>query len=271
MVYMQTEPRIARTRPPHPNQEMPIVIDDGIRNCVADLADRQERHEAKQHGKREGCSFTKLQQKNIDDLIRKHGITRPIYVWERGEEWVIVDGHKVYEAAERIKAPYEVRIVDLASTEDAKAWRWYVNVSANRRLTEDAIVFQFLNKFQDVIEEWRQQGKENQGWRKNTGSEHPKSKLFEDREKMNWMLKAAEVCQTTKYHIEKTQDLWRAAQSVAKLTEEERAALTSKQIDNIKKIENGVAAVLSGASSKSVRYIERSCEKTSGKNREISI
>ncbi len=224
-----------------------LVIDKEIKNAVRDAKPRDPKHDTKTSSERHGCDFAELQKENLTALIgakdaigmlgEGRKIDRPIYVWRRDGELVIVDGIKTYELAKEYDLSVEVKELAFANIEDAKTWRWYVNVAANRQLPEDARVWGFLQEFDWMIQQWSDEGSKNQG----------KKRLSSNSEKVNWRERAAELCQTTKSRIDAVYELRRAAEKVALLSDDDRKNLSDEEQAKIKIIEDGVNAVLSGS------------------------
>lgn len=230
-------------------RELDLVIDEEIRLVVGQVVARDPKHDARTGGERLGCDFAALQKENLTALLQggdsdgmgalrsKREVDRPIFVWQRGDQLVIVDGIKTYLEARRLGKSVEVREITFEDIEEAKAWRWYVNVAAACLLPEDARVWAFLQEFGWLTQRWRQEGSRNQG----------RKGVFPKSEKLNWRQRAARLCQTTRSRIDAVYDLRRDAEWAAALTPAQRAELTPREVAKVKIVEDGVKSVLSGA------------------------
>ena len=154
--------------------EANLTIDKEIRGVVIEPLPRDPKHDAKTGSERYGCDFANLQLENLSALIngednlgglksKQSGVPRPIYVWKNGNKRIIVDGIKTYLEAKKSGKSFEVKELEFADINEAKAWRWYVNVAANRQLPEDARVWAFLEEFDWLVQKWKKEGRKNQG------------------------------------------------------------------------------------------------------------
>lgn len=214
-----------------------LVIDPELRACVPEPLIREAKHVAKADGMRQCCDAAEMQRRNLSKLIEIRGVERPVYLWDREGDLVIVDGIKTYLAACEQNKPFEIRTLKFQNLEEAKAFRWYVNIAAAGRPSEDAAVWAFLEQYDWMVQQWRSEGRQNQG----------KQSLFLDSEKVNWRLRAAEMCQTTKSRIDAVYDLRREAKAVSRFSEDDRKDWTPEEVARVKMIEDGVKTVLSGA------------------------
>lgn len=237
-----TDKPIVRDVHTYQGTDLPTLdIDPAIRDVTDGAIPRHPNHEARVGEKRKWADFAALQQQNIDDLItgqselgRPRGIERPIYVWRHGEQLTIVDGIKTYLAAQKHKCDIEVWELKFDNMEQARLWRWYVNVGAATQFPEDVRVWRFLEQFPEVVEAWRAQGRRNQGTKK----------LASESERINWRELAAQRCLTTVHHVNAVYDLRREAEWAASQNVEE---LDGRDKELIKLIEDGVRSVLSGS------------------------
>jgi len=205
------------------------------------MRSRVAKHDAKKDRVREGCDFLKMQLANMREQIKEHGVQRPIHVWRKGKQRIIVDGIKTYQIAKDLGKPFEVEELKFADEQVAKLWRFNVNVSTNRNLAEDVRVWNFLDQFNWLIAEWQRQGRKNQA----------KRQLSKNDAAINWRIKAAQACQTSRSRIDvvwalRREDQWAAEFDRAKLdkmSEKQRAIIDGR----IKQVEDGVNAVLSGS------------------------